>query len=140
MCCAGFRMNGLGLRVLNYSKSGTNMNNPTPSELLIENRQLRNQVADLEALHADAIENWKDEMEEVAHLKADLEKQIATTNEYVNWAESLQDRVKELETALRDVALDLNNMWDAVDLGEVIPNPKSSLDAARAVLDNRREG
>jgi len=41
----------------------------TKSELMVENRQLKKKVADIEHLHADVIENWKDEMEENARLR-----------------------------------------------------------------------
>jgi len=67
------------------------------SELMVENRQLKNKVADIERLHADAIENWKDEMEEVARLKADLERKMAIADEYLSQVIALESRVRELE-------------------------------------------
>jgi len=112
----------------------------TKSELMVENRQLKKKVADIERLHADAIENWKDEMEEVAHLKADLEKQMVTTNEYANWAESLQDRVKELEGALGALgAIGDGYCFCSHSRGpsNVFHEPECL--AARAALDNGRE-
>ncbi len=88
----------------------------TPSELMVENRQLKKQLAATEQLHAYAIEGWKDEM----------------------------GRVMELESVLRRMA-DISDMLDNDEKTKMYdPGCKiwarNIAEQARAALDNRREG